>query len=365
MKFPLQPEKPILLYRSLATAIGLEESVLAATLSEVSTNLPTAYNNGFEWVNLEVTALREALPFWNDIDIQRLCNSLRDKGVLIIASAPFGNAAQFRFAFNPHVQFKTRLPQTQAQINPPPAEATTPASKNYISPNWQPDDMALAKLAQHNIPSTFAYEQVAEFVTYWRESRETARSWGAKFVQHVIYQWRHFETKRNRQEKSSQINRHWRPSVDAMEVMTLHMAIPQGFIEDAIPEFVLYWQERGEAKQTWNSQFIGHVRIQWNKYRASRESSTDPKPIPPNWQPTADVFDILQLANIDLAFAESLIAEFVVYWRDSNQLHTSWNTRFLQHAKRQWAHRLANQGDVQSTREMSLEQELTDRSWAT
>ncbi|NRA25561.1 MAG: hypothetical protein HRU08_14040, partial [Oleispira sp.] len=37
---------------------------------------------------------------------------------------------------------------------------------------------------------------------------------------------------------------------------------------------------------------------------------------------------------------QGLIAEFVLYWRDSNQLQTSWNSKFLQYVKQQWARQL-------------------------
>ena len=39
--------------------------------------------------------------------------------------------------------------------------------------------------------------------------------------------------------------------------------------------------------------------------------------------------------------AGELIAEFVLYWRDSNQVHNSWNSRFLQYVKQQWGKGLA------------------------
>ena len=49
------------------------------------------------------------------------------------------------------------------------------------------------------------------------------------------------------------------------------------------------------------------------------------------------------MAHIDLHYAQGLIGEFVLYWRDSNQLQTSWNSKYLQYVKQQWARQL-NQG---------------------
>ncbi|MDO6805204.1 DnaT-like ssDNA-binding domain-containing protein, partial [Wenyingzhuangia sp. 1_MG-2023] len=34
-------------------------------------------------------------------------------------------------------------------------------------------------------------------------------------------------------------------------------------------------------------------------------------------------------------------AEFVLSWRDSRQVHNSWNSRFLQYIKQQWARQLS------------------------
>ena len=70
-------------------------------------------------------------------------------------------------------------------------------------------------------------------------------------------------------------------------------------------------------------------------------------------------------ANIDLKFAQHQVAEFVLFWRDSNQVHASWNTRFLQFVKQRWAKR-HSEGDPQSksTRDLTLAEQLTDRSWA-
>jgi hypothetical protein len=160
-----------------------------------------------------------------------------------------------------------------------------------------------------------------------------------------------------------------------MEIME-RGGIEREFIEEAIPEFILYWRERGAAPRELNSKFIQHIRIQWARYSSSLEHSTEPKRIMDNWQPTEDVFDILRMSHIDIDFARSLLPEFVVYWRDSNQTHTSWNSKFLQHVKYHWAkrhqieqagHQNAGQQGSNSTgrtRDRSLQDDLTDTSWA-
>jgi hypothetical protein len=72
---------------------------------------------------------------------------------------------------------------------------------------------------------------------------------------------------------------------------------------------------------------------------------------------------------------EPLLPEFVMYWVDSNEVHTSWNSKFLQHVKRQC--RSAGYGEQHGgetgrggaggghrSKDRSLSDDLTDTSWA-
>ena len=384
-----------------------------AYLPVLSESLSATQKGNYLWYQAEGAQLISKTPFWQLRDLQRVVTSLREKGVLLVASAPLTESDQLKFAFNDHAQApamqttsdapqplrKERVRHTATNIGPateinpqqatsihrPPQPATQNSRNNYqehsqflgkniISPHWQPDQDTYAQLSQHGIPSNFANEQIPEFVTFWREKGDAHYSWGAKFLTHVLRKWRQFEAQQTRKSNQVEIQSNWLPSRDAMEILVRQAGIPQHFIEDAIPEFILYWGERGEKHSTWNSKFIQHIRIQWKKFNSTLESHSDPKPISATWQPSPDVFDVLQLANIDLGFANNLVGEFVLYWRDSGQIHTSWNTRFLQYVKRQWARQhqlpanttnnLRNDPNGRSTRDISLEEELTDRSWA-
>ncbi|MFT5084329.1 MAG: hypothetical protein ACI9Y1_002383 [Lentisphaeria bacterium] len=460
MKSSLIPERPILIYPSLAATIGLDESVMLSTLSEAVMTKEGAWSNGFTWYSLPLNQLSESLPFWDPRDLQRVSTSLREKGVVIIASASFSADDLFKFAFN-EKSARATLSQNVKQSHKPTPVATgsqptysvrnqgqAAASRNYgeqgknfIPANWQPDQTTLEQLAQLTIPREFALQQLPEFVTYWRERGEAHRSWGQKFINHTLQRWRAFEVQEHRKSKATpiysnwhpsevcladltekripktfmldqvrefisfwqateeqhiswdakflqrvsslwaeqeakknvsahkaQILSSWRPSLDAMEVMTTKSGIPQSFIEDAIAEFIIYWKDKGTATTTWNSLFIKHVRLQWHRFQHSLDNNVDPQPIHTEWQPSADAFDILQMANIDAEFAKMLVPEFILYWRDTNQIHSSWNTRFIRHCKKMWAqrHLLADTSspDNKSTRDVSLEEILTDRSWA-
>jgi hypothetical protein len=374
MTSSLIPEKPLLFSPSLAATIGLEEAILLSALSDVAHYRPGTYRQGHHWLKLEAPQLQSLLPFWSDQDLQRVSKSLRDKGIILIESAPYTESRQLLFAFNETDRTQS-APAAPAAHNPDPQTGA-----NRISPHWRPDAELMRHIAQHNIPDHFVREQLPEFIAYWRERGESHHAWGAKFLKHLLRQWREAQTEHQvRRDREVAMHSGWRPSRDALEVLVKHANISLAFIEDAIPEFVLYWQERGDVGRTWNSKFIQHVKRQWLRYNAALEHDTEPRRIPENWQPSQDVYDVLKLANIDLAFAQRQVPEFVLYWRDSNQVHSSWNTKFLQHVKYHWARQHAltthnpqagqhagqqTSSPNRSTRDRSLLEDLTDRSWA-
>ncbi len=376
MPSSLVPEKPLLIYPSLAATLGLEESLLLCVLADQVQTLNPEQLRGFDWYSVETQTLLDGLPFWQLRDLQRIANSLRDKGVIIVSTHQLEQGGPLRFAFNEKAeqswsqrQQRLRQPDGRTQQVRQAVPPSPGIAKNFISPNWQPDRNTLEQLAQHRIPDSFARQLVPEFITYWRERGEQQHSWGAKFMQHVLRKWRDYETLRFQQEQEGPIQQNWQPSADAMEILVDKGGIRREFVEDAVPEFILYWRERGDSHRTWNTKFVQHVRVQWAKFTAAIENNTEPRPIPANWQPSEDVYDVLRLANIDVQFARSLLPEFVLYWRDRGILLSSWNTKFLQHTKRQWAQRhdapaSGTQAANRSTRDMHLEEELNDRSWA-
>ncbi|MCP8900759.1 DnaT-like ssDNA-binding domain-containing protein [Gilvimarinus xylanilyticus] len=365
MTASLLPEKPLLISPSLAATIGLEEALLLSVMAE-------AESSG----RLLQRQISERLPFWPAEDIQRIAKNLQEKGLIQLTSAPYTQCGELAWRFSPGVLPGAETAQPQAPVAPRPA---APAQSNQISPGWQPDAELKMQLAQYNIPDYFIRQQVPEFVTYWRERGEAHHSWGAKFLKQVVRRWREHEAGQFKREQDTPMTPEWRPSQDAMVLLVRHAGINQAFVEDAIAEFVLYWRERGDVGRTWNTRFIQHVKRQWAKYTNALEHDTEPKRLPDNWQPGKDVFDVLALANIDLAFARRQIPEFVLFWRESNRVHSSWNTKFLQHVKYHWARQhsfsqVPQQGNTNvrnqsatgtsTTRDRSLVEDLTDRSWA-
>ena len=374
----LIPERHLVVSPSLASTIGLEEAVLLAYLTEVSRHKPADKSKDYSWFELSANTLQAELGFWSNGDLQRICESLRDKGILLIASAPLTESQLIRFAFNqpanPATQKNTPAAAATAIKEPPVHSGNDLKPASRIAPHWQPDSSTMRLLAQQGVPQQFAEGQIATFVQYWLERGESRHAWGNRFFKQVVREWHKWQNQHNqktdlepwqsnRASEPTKMDSTWTPSDDALDILINQTGVARSFIQDAIPEFVLYWCEKGETSNTWNARFITHVKRQWARYQHTVENGVDPKPMCADWKPNQDVYDVLRLARIDLNFAREKIPEFVIYWRDRNEARASWNTTYLQFIKHQWQN--AHESETnQPTRARRLIDDLTDTSWA-
>jgi hypothetical protein len=364
----LIPEKMLSISPSLAATIGLEEAVLLHALNELSEHNRQELIDNYHWVSVSLKQITNAVPFWDVVVLQRITFSLRDKGILLISTSPITESGELRFAFNE--TGLSRQSVTEKKAPSPRAKAKT------IPSSWSPDSEVLRQLQQYNIPSKFINDQIPEFVIYWSERNDPKFSWGSKFIKHVIRLWRNFQTENTKIGLKVLMEPEWRPSIDAMDILVRQAGINDNFIEDAIPEFVLYWLERGDKSDTWNSRFVTHIKRQWSKFTITMEQDSAPRLLDQSWKPSEELYEILDLANIPRDFAHKLSPEFILYWRESGQAHNSWNTKFLQHIKREWSRQKSISSKVRnyeekqrpnranSTRGSNLVDELRDRSWA-
>jgi hypothetical protein len=414
MQSSLIPERPLIISPTLAATIGLEEAVLLHVMSELMVHRACQARQGLQWLELDQHALLEALPFWAWIDVKRVQKSLQDLGLILI-DANTGRQDSWLFAINqraaecqlpeqaPAPHSPTQKPPTQ----PPPIQPTLPkqahtgataqpmksavarvtqGTAGYISNDWQPDNEWLSLCRQHGIADDFSLSLVPGFVMYWRDRAQSRFSWGNAFYKHVLREWRMEQTRRGSAELDNPMSASWLPSADAISILR-NAGVSQAFVDDAVPEFVLYWRERGAQNGSqsgaWNTRFIEHIRRQWARYQVSVVNDGVPRPIAENWQPSQDVFEVLRLAEIDEEFARARVPEFVLYWRDTGQPQASWNTRFLQFVKHTWARRpeVVNAGltstggkDTHAKDQFAVERgkqgleatfkRFTDRSWA-
>ena len=244
------PERQLVFSPGLAATIGLEEAILLQHLAQLFEHQHPRIKGGYAWLTVERDALQHALPFWSAQDLHRISRSLADKGVVLIESPPLHSAEQLVFAINEPVHPTRPAVSHSAASAPAHTPAPVRRSAGLLPVHWQPSEDLLQLLSlNHNIPRQFSLDQLEDFVFYWRERGETSHAWENKFRQHVVGNWRRHqqsEAATFKPTESLTLDNNWRPSLDAMEIMQ-RAQIDRDFIEQAIPEFILYWRERGAA----------------------------------------------------------------------------------------------------------------------
>ena len=208
-------------------------------------------------------------------------------------------------------------------------------TESFMEKNWEPDAALIDQASEYGISKSFVLSQLDDFIHLHREKSDTSYSWGVKFLRFVIKKWRSQEISDIKQLKRKPIDQSWQPDEEAIEILT-KAGISKEFIKNEIPEFILYWGEKGDVSDTWNSKFIGQVRRQWAKTQHLIDNSELPEPISSDWKPNQDFYEVLALTEIDKTFADSVLNEFILYWKETGQAHNSWNSKFFQHVKYQW-----------------------------
>ncbi|WP_373090498.1 DnaT-like ssDNA-binding domain-containing protein [Zhongshania sp.] len=395
-------ERQLLVSPSLAATLGLEAALLYQLLAEWLPLLDSRESQGIQWYIIDKQRLNTQLPFWDMEKIEEVLRTLNDQGLIIIGAALMSNAQNIRLAFT---QAKSAAQAMQANTAAARTESPTPQTtaqqpvhkgslaanttrmnqytntanprhpvpgNNIIAADWLPDQAGIDYLTRFNqVDPAFINAVLPEFIAHYRDTGETRSSWNSAFSQYVSRRWKKEQYQKIELARNQPIGDSWKPSLDALEILERD-GISRNFIEDAIPEFTLFWRERGTADSNWNSRFIQHIRLQWARYTNAVSNENVIAPIPSNWQPNDSVFDILRMARIDPEFAKAQIAEFILFWQDSGQAHRSWNTKFLQHVKYRWAnnHQLG-QSDARQQQAPGASKPATgfiakhtDRSWA-
>tara|TARA_R110001592_G_scaffold112297_4_gene310389 strand:+ start:25888 stop:27066 length:1179 start_codon:yes stop_codon:yes gene_type:complete len=383
-------ERPLLVSPSLAATLGLEAALLYQLLAEWLPLLTGRDSQGQHWFLIDKDQLVKQLPFWDLDKIEDVLRTLHDQGLIIIGAALMSNAQNIRLALPRHQQAEQTASSSRAseaapastqqhQIAKPLTEKPTSAPPSHPVPGnsiipaeWLPDRAGLDYLTRFNqVDPAFITAVLPEFIAHYRETGETRSSWNSAFSQYVSRRWKKRQYAKIEESRTQPIDGSWKPSPDALEILERDH-VSRHFIEDAIPEFILYWRERGTPDSNWNSRFIQHIRLQWARYTNTVSNENEIAPIKSDWQPNDAVFDIFHMARIDPEFAKAQVAEFILFWQDSGTAHRSWNTKFLQHVKYRWAHsHQLGQSNARQQQATGANQPATgfiekhtDRSWA-
>ena len=139
------------------------------------------------------------------------------------------------------------------------------------SGKWLPNQEILDQINEYGIPEDFAHSQIEDFNKLSDERDSQESNWGIKFLRFVIKKWRFKEAEDNKKKKRKQIDKDWVPDLDAKEIL-INSGIDEEFLLKELPEFIMYWRERKEESDIWNSKFIAHIRRRWGRISQIKET---------------------------------------------------------------------------------------------
>ena len=299
--------------KDAAKTLGLSEAVVLET---IKTKIQSQ-NNQF----IELDSVLKETIFWDEKKTITLISKLQLRGLVNF------DKDKKRISL---VLSKKKIKDTNVD-----KKGFGERTESFMEKNWEPDAALIDQASEYGISKSFVLSQLDDFIHLHREKSDTSYSWGVKFLRFVIKKWRSQEISDIKQLKRKPIDQSWQPDEEAIEILT-KAGINKEFIKNEIPEFILYWSEKGDVSDTWNSKFIGQVRRQWAKTQHLIDNSELPEPISPDWKPNQDFYEVLALTEIDKTFADSVLNEFILYWKETGQAHNSWNSKFFQHVKYQW-----------------------------
>ena len=299
--------------KDAAKTLGLSEAVVLET---IRTKIQSQ-NNQF----IELDSILKETIFWDEKKTITLISKLQLRGLVNF------DKDKKRISL---VLSKKKIKDTNVD-----KKGFGERTESFMEKNWEPDAALIDQASEYGISKSFVLSQLDDFIHLHREKSDTSYSWGVKFLRFVIKKWRSQEISDIKQLKRKAIDQSWQPDEEAIEILT-KAGISKEFIKNEIPEFILYWSEKGDVSDTWNSKFIGQVRRQWAKTQHLIDNSELPEPISPDWKPNQDFYEVLALTEIDKTFADSVLNEFILYWKETGQAHNSWNSKFFQHVKYQW-----------------------------
>ena len=335
MSHSLIPERMLVVSPSLAATIGLEEAIVLQALNDGARSVQVQQPG--EWSSMDKASLRKWLPFWSDLDIKRILKSLSDKGVIQFANlsstSGHGDKGQLFYSFDA---------KSAAQSTNHKAQKAAQAQyKAPIGANWRPDQETVRYVHETlGIAKQFAQNQIQDFVLYHQSQGTLAASWASMFIRFVKKRHETIIGQKSVQnmghtpqgvitptaqpitaqsvpqaqapaqpmqaapirqnpvstdaifnqdkQRKTAMTREWQPDQDTLEILT-RAGVESSFIQDCVSEFILYWREKGDAHDTWNTKFVSWVRNQWTRYSASLANPSDPIPMLDTWQPAEEV----------------------------------------------------------------------------
>ena len=229
------------------------------------------------------------------------------------------------------------------------------ASDPDESMNFYPSEDLVKQACNLGIEEDFLGDQLPSFNLFWKGKDLKPHLKESKFLQYALKNWREKEKIEYQESKKVLIDNNWQPSEDARSILK-GLEIGDSFIENLLPEFILFWKEKRIKSNSWNSTFLNHAKKQWARKNFKLDSDKEDQPMSKDWLPSEDCLKVLEVTNIPVDFIESKIPEFRLYWIDAGEISPNWNNKFINFIKNSW--------EKDSKKSSNILERLANTEWA-
>ncbi len=217
------PERPLLLYPSLAKTLGVEAAILLSFYAEQASVLGNP-------ISLPLSNLLRQLSFWSETQILGLSEQLVVAGV--IEAKRSASMIEIRLL--------------QADIKRSAAETVAAES----APVSALETQRLPVVDYTNRRPTPAESRVPNFggSSGWRKEPSE--------LDEI------FAAAEQRKKQLREMHLDWRPSQMFFELLSRNPMTPE-FAENCLDEFIAYYIEKGKAENNWDQRFLAWVKRAW------------------------------------------------------------------------------------------------------
>lgn len=128
-----------------------------------------------------------------------------------------------------------------------------------LTMDWRPSEHIVETLkVTRGIDPDFCEDCLPDFVIYHGGKQDRQGAFDAKFRSHVL---RNHEMRKH---EPKPLPAGWQPDQQTIQRLVL-AGVAVDFIWDVLPEFDLYWRERGTPEHGWNAKYYAHVTRSWQQ----------------------------------------------------------------------------------------------------
>ncbi|KEA63207.1 hypothetical protein ADIMK_2731 [Marinobacterium lacunae] len=242
------PEKPMLIYPSLACRIGVEPALLLGLYHEAAERNGMTDEKGRSELLLSRDQWQALAPFWDEAQLRALSDVLLAERLVEITWGSAGNlrvrmpAPEVSTAVRPQVQ--EPVPEIPVRHNPPVVEQVSRLPV-VDEPPPTPRPVRQTNLAQRRGPAPTFGGSIG-----WRRHKDE--------LEEI------FEQAEQRNQKLQSMFIGWQPS-ELFHQMLPRYAIPADFADGCIDEFVLYFLDKDRKESNWDQKFLAWVKREWVK----------------------------------------------------------------------------------------------------